>query len=40
VDRVRAHALELGLEVLGEVESPLVGPSGNREWFLHLGLPA
>jgi len=40
VDRVRAHALELDLEVLGEVESPLVGPSGNREWFLHLGLPA
>ncbi len=40
VDGVRAHALELGLEVRGEVESPLVGPSGNREWFLHLALPA
>jgi 23S rRNA (cytidine1920-2'-O)/16S rRNA (cytidine1409-2'-O)-methyltransferase len=40
VERVRAHALELGLVVCGEVESPLVGPSGNREWFLHLALPA
>jgi 23S rRNA (cytidine1920-2'-O)/16S rRNA (cytidine1409-2'-O)-methyltransferase len=40
VDRVRVHALELGLVVRGEVESPLVGPSGNREWFLHLALPA
>jgi 23S rRNA (cytidine1920-2'-O)/16S rRNA (cytidine1409-2'-O)-methyltransferase len=40
LDRVRAHALELGLEVRGEVESPLVGPAGNREWFLHLASPA
>ena len=40
VARVRDHALDLGLDVVGEVESPLVGPSGNHEFFLHLRLPA
>ncbi len=39
VARVRDHALEAGLAVLGEVESPLVGPSGNHEWFLWLRVP-
>jgi hypothetical protein len=33
---VRDHAVALGLEPRGEVESPLVGPSGNHEFFLHL----
>ena len=33
---VAAAAAEIGLEVLGESESPLVGPAGNHEWFLHL----
>ena len=37
---VADHARTLGLEVLGEVESPLVGPSGNHEFFLHLRRPA
>ena len=36
VARVREHAEGLGLTCLGEVESPLVGPSGNHEFFLHL----
>jgi 23S rRNA (cytidine1920-2'-O)/16S rRNA (cytidine1409-2'-O)-methyltransferase len=36
VERVADHARTLGLEVLGSVESPLVGPSGNHEFFLHL----
>jgi 23S rRNA (cytidine1920-2'-O)/16S rRNA (cytidine1409-2'-O)-methyltransferase len=36
VDRVREHAATVGLEVLAEVESPLVGPAGNHEFFLHL----
>lgn len=40
VDRVIEHARGLGLELLGEAESPLVGPSGNHEYFLHLRLPA
>lgn len=36
VVRVREYALQLGLEVLGEAESTLVGPAGNHEFFLHL----
>ncbi len=39
VERVREHALNLGLEVVGSVESPLVGPAGNHEFFLHLRVP-
>jgi 23S rRNA (cytidine1920-2'-O)/16S rRNA (cytidine1409-2'-O)-methyltransferase len=39
VDGIRAHAAEVGFHVLGEVESPLVGPSGNHEFFLHLRRP-
>ncbi|MET0773312.1 MAG: TlyA family RNA methyltransferase [Candidatus Limnocylindrales bacterium] len=39
VERVRHHALGLGLEVLGEVEAPLAGPSGNQESFLWLRVP-
>jgi 23S rRNA (cytidine1920-2'-O)/16S rRNA (cytidine1409-2'-O)-methyltransferase len=39
VTRVREHARHLGLEVLGEVDSPLAGPSGNRECFLWLRKP-
>jgi hypothetical protein len=37
---VRDHASSLGLEPLAEVESPLVGPQGNHEFFLHLRVPA
>ncbi len=40
VERVVAHARDLGLDVMGDVESPLVGPSGNHEFFLHLRVPA
>jgi 23S rRNA (cytidine1920-2'-O)/16S rRNA (cytidine1409-2'-O)-methyltransferase len=36
IDRVRRHAEELGVSVRGEAESPLPGPAGNRETFLHL----
>jgi 23S rRNA (cytidine1920-2'-O)/16S rRNA (cytidine1409-2'-O)-methyltransferase len=36
VDAVRAGAESLGLDVLGEIESPLTGPAGNREFLLHL----
>jgi 23S rRNA (cytidine1920-2'-O)/16S rRNA (cytidine1409-2'-O)-methyltransferase len=39
VARVRVHAEELGLRCLGQVESPLIGPSGNHEFFLHLRVP-
>ena len=40
VARVRDHAHDLGLEVVAQVESSLVGPSGNHEFFLHLRVPA
>ena len=36
VASVRACALGLGLDCLGECESPLLGPKGNREFFLAL----
>jgi len=36
VHRVAEHARSLGFAVRGEIESPLVGPAGNREYLLHL----
>jgi 23S rRNA (cytidine1920-2'-O)/16S rRNA (cytidine1409-2'-O)-methyltransferase len=36
VARVRSFAEGLGLVVLDEMESPLVGPAGNHEFLLHL----
>jgi 23S rRNA (cytidine1920-2'-O)/16S rRNA (cytidine1409-2'-O)-methyltransferase len=36
VDKVRAHAEELGFRVAGEIESPLLGPAGNHEFLIHL----
>jgi len=39
VERVREHATALGLERVATVESPLVGPAGNHEFFLHLRVP-
>ena len=40
VERVRASAQELGLEVRGEIVSPLTGPAGNVEYLLHMALPS
>ena len=37
--RVREAAAALGLRMLGEAESVLAGPKGNRERFLLLGVP-
>ena len=39
VTRVREHAESLGLNVVAEAESVLVGPAGNHEFFLHLRVP-
>lgn len=39
VDRVAESARAAGLLVLGRCDSPLVGPSGNHEFFLHLRVP-
>jgi 23S rRNA (cytidine1920-2'-O)/16S rRNA (cytidine1409-2'-O)-methyltransferase len=35
VDEMKAFFQETGLEVLGTCESPLVGPAGNREFFIY-----
>ncbi len=40
VARVSRHATDLGLEVVAQTESVLVGPSGNHEFFLHLRVPS
>jgi 23S rRNA (cytidine1920-2'-O)/16S rRNA (cytidine1409-2'-O)-methyltransferase len=39
LDSVKTAARALGFDVLGEAESPIEGPAGNREWLLALLLP-
>jgi 23S rRNA (cytidine1920-2'-O)/16S rRNA (cytidine1409-2'-O)-methyltransferase len=36
IDRVSAFTRGLGLKVLGVTESPLLGPKGNKEFFIFL----
>jgi 23S rRNA (cytidine1920-2'-O)/16S rRNA (cytidine1409-2'-O)-methyltransferase len=36
IQKVKSAAIECGFEVLGEFESPIQGPKGNREFFLYL----
>ncbi len=36
IDRISNFSRGLGLKVLGVTESPLLGPKGNREFFIHL----
>ncbi|RPJ08285.1 MAG: TlyA family rRNA (cytidine-2'-O)-methyltransferase, partial [Deltaproteobacteria bacterium] len=36
VDRISTFARNLGLKVLGVAESPILGPKGNKEFFIHL----
>lgn len=38
VDTVRAAAIAMGFDVLGETTSPILGPKGNVEFFLWLRL--
>jgi len=40
IAKVALAALDLGLRVYGVVRSPLLGPAGNREFFLWLRLPS
>lgn len=35
VEEIVAFSVELGLDVVGTCESPITGPAGNREFFLH-----
>jgi 23S rRNA (cytidine1920-2'-O)/16S rRNA (cytidine1409-2'-O)-methyltransferase len=36
IDRISNFSRGLGLTVLGVTESPLLGPKGNREFFIYL----
>lgn len=36
LDRIRRFSESMGWEVRGEIESPLLGPKGNKEFLLHL----
>jgi len=36
IQKVKSAAIECEFEVLGEFESPIQGPKGNREFFLYL----
>ena len=36
IDRISAFAREIGLSVLGVTESPILGPRGNKEFFIYL----
>jgi 23S rRNA (cytidine1920-2'-O)/16S rRNA (cytidine1409-2'-O)-methyltransferase len=36
VDRISAFSRGLGLKVLGVTESSLLGPKGNKEFFIFL----
>jgi 23S rRNA (cytidine1920-2'-O)/16S rRNA (cytidine1409-2'-O)-methyltransferase len=36
VDGIRDFAVEIGLRIGGEIESPIQGPKGNREFLLYL----
>lgn len=36
VEEIIAFAKELGVNVLGTIESPLKGPKGNKEFFIYL----
>jgi 23S rRNA (cytidine1920-2'-O)/16S rRNA (cytidine1409-2'-O)-methyltransferase len=36
IDRISQFCMGLGLTVLGVVPSPLLGPRGNKEFFIHI----
>jgi 23S rRNA (cytidine1920-2'-O)/16S rRNA (cytidine1409-2'-O)-methyltransferase len=36
IDRISSFSQGLGLKVLGVTESPLLGPKGNKEFFIYL----
>jgi len=39
LDEIKIFFQGLGLQVLGTCESPLQGPAGNKEFFIHAGKP-
>jgi 23S rRNA (cytidine1920-2'-O)/16S rRNA (cytidine1409-2'-O)-methyltransferase len=36
IDEIQAAATELGYDVRGTIESPLLGPKGNKEFLIYL----
>jgi len=36
IEDIKAASVGLGYAVLGVIESPLVGPKGNKEFLIHL----
>ena len=36
IEGIKKFSIELGLSVIGVCESPLMGPKGNREFFIYL----
>jgi 23S rRNA (cytidine1920-2'-O)/16S rRNA (cytidine1409-2'-O)-methyltransferase len=36
IEEIRSAAMKLGYGVCGVIESPLLGPAGNKEFFIHL----
>jgi 23S rRNA (cytidine1920-2'-O)/16S rRNA (cytidine1409-2'-O)-methyltransferase len=36
IERISQFSCQVGLTVLGVTESPLLGPKGNKEFFIHL----
>jgi 23S rRNA (cytidine1920-2'-O)/16S rRNA (cytidine1409-2'-O)-methyltransferase len=36
LERIEKTAQEIGLTVIGTVQSPLIGPKGNKEFFIYL----
>jgi Predicted rRNA methylase len=36
IDEVQAAATELGYDARGTIESPLLGPKGNKEFLIYL----
>ena len=37
LEKIKKYAESIGLNILGEIDSPLLGGSGNKEYFLLLG---
>jgi 23S rRNA (cytidine1920-2'-O)/16S rRNA (cytidine1409-2'-O)-methyltransferase len=38
IEEIRSAAVKLGYAVRGVIESPLLGPAGNKEFFIYLGV--
>ena len=36
IDEIRRVSIDLGYQVLGVTDSPLIGPKGNKEFLIHL----